>query len=444
MKRLEAILLSKMPIWITITVVVLTVAGTVMFSAIVEDAARRTSRSTGMDRVALEIARIPKSLRRLFFIHDLALSREQRFDGQAGLDLADTGRSPGGGGYLLLARYFPKPTSGRSRAKVTTLYELIDLSRRKTVHVWHLDPDSTRTDSPMDVLPDGSLVVDMGRYVTRLDACSNVEWTKRLKVHHSIERDADGNLWAPATGDQTEMFEEDELLEFSPSGEVLTRISLSDALARSGYRHLLYDLNRRSAGDSLHVNDVQPVLRDGPFWRRGDLFVSLRASSVVLLYRPATDEVVWLRAGPWLHQHDVDVVSESEISVFSNNTVRASDGRLGVLGANEVYIYDFATGETRSPWREAMRRHDVRTKTMGVATLLGDGGLVVQEHEYGRVLGLSADGARRWSYVNRGSDGQVYRLGWGRYLDAEYGAEVVHSVAVAGCTNSDPPAGGAD
>ena len=75
-----------------------------------------------------------------------------------------------------------------------------------------------------------------------------------------------------------------------------------------------------------------------------------------------------------------------------------------------------------------------------MATLLGDGGLMVEEHEYGRVLRLSADGARRWSYVNRGSDGRVYRIGWGRYLDAEYGAEVARSVAAAGCERSGPEA----
>ena len=132
---------------------------------------------------------------------------------------------------------------------------------------------------------------------------------------------------------------------------------------------------------------------------------------------------------------------DSEISVFSNNAVRIRDGERLVLGANEVYVHDFATGEARSPWREAMRRHDVRTPRMGTATVFGDGGLMVEEHDFGRVLRLSADGALRWSYVNRASDGRVYRLGWSRYLDAEYGAEVARSVAAADCTDSGPQAG---
>lgn len=137
-------------------------------------------------------------------------------------------------------------------------------------------------------------------------------------------------------------------------------------LVWNGYRHLLNDFIGYDR-NPLHLNNVQPVVRDGPFWRRNDLFVSLRTNSVVLLYRPATDEVVWLQSGPWLHQHAVDIVSDHEISAFSNNSVGTGDGEMRVLGAKEVYIYDFATSETRSPWRETLQRHEVRTPVRGSA-----------------------------------------------------------------------------
>ena len=436
MGRIEKLLLSKMPVWIVVSILALAAAGTVMFGTIVQYATERDLRNLDdgrvpglLSRVAIEIAESPRNLRRLLVVPHPVEAGRQRFDGQAGLDLADAVRFGGKGGYLLLTRHLPESTLDELKG-TTTLFELIDLSRRKTVHVWNMNSKAPN----VHLFPDGSLIALEDRQSTiRLDACSNVEWQKRWKAHHSIERDADGNFWTPV--------ETHGLLKFSPAGKALSRISLTGALTRSGYRHLLYSMPRHL--HRLHMNDVQPVLRDGPFWRRGDLFVSLRSNSVVLLYRPATDEVVWLRQGPWLHQHDVDVVSDSEISVFSNNAAKALDGRSLVLGANEVYVYDFATGEARSPWREAMRRHEVQTVVMGAATLLGDGGLIVEEHDYGRVLRLSADGALRWSYVNRASDGRVHRLGWNRYLDAEYGAEVARSVAAADCTSSSPQAGAA-
>ena len=452
MRRIEKILLSKVPVWIVVVVLMLAAAGTVGFGALVEHTASRKAALhlnneylPGLGRVALVIAGIPRNLHRLLFgRRHPAEARRQRFDGQAGLAFAfaDAAGSPGDGGrgYLFLARYLPKPTLDEPEGR-TILLELIDLSLRKAVHVWY--PDTELRDFAADVLPDGSLVLlAQNRYVARLDACANVEWWKlELKAHHSIERDADGNFWTSAKSSRHRLANgKDELLKLSSDGDVLARISLTDALTQNGYRHLLYDVDDYKP-NPLHVNDVQPVLRDGPFWRRGDLFVSLRTNSVVLLYRPATDEVVWLRQGPWLHQHDVDVVGDSEISVFSNNSVITWGGEYRVLGANEVYVYDFATGEARSPWREAMRRHDVRTVFKGAATLFGDGGLMVEEHNYGRVLRFSADGALRWSYVNRASDGRVYRLGWSRYLDADYGAEVMRSAAAAGCERSGPEEG---
>ena len=143
-------------------------------------------------------------------------------------------------------------------------------------------------------------------------------WERRLRASHSYERGVDGDFWSPWKVEPNTIhpdFVEDGFIRFSPDGEILSRIPLSGALMRAGHRHLLHGVAARSHGRPFNMNDVEPVLQDGSFWRRGDLFVSLRNSSVVLLYRSATDEVLWLQAGPWWHQHDVDVLSDSEISV---------------------------------------------------------------------------------------------------------------------------------
>ena len=72
----------------------------------------------------------------------------------------------------------------------------------------------------------------------------------------------------------------------------------------------------------------------------------------------------------------------------------------------------------------------------GQATVFGDGGLMVAENHYGRVLMLSAGGEPVWSYINQASDESD---GWGppvlrvRWLDAEYGAQVARSAAARDC-----------
>ena len=403
------------------------------FGAFMKDGAERsTPRGGALGRAAFRIGSTPASLYRRFLApHGDRRAEEQRFHGRAGLTFAES--SPPSPGYLVVARNVPFPDVAGA-----VVVEIIDLHRRKSVHSWR--PVSDDRLRRFNVLPDGSLLAGGGRQLTfRMDACSNVVWERPLRAHHSYERGVDGNFWSPWNVPNTTIphmdpdFEEDGVIRFSPAGEVLSRISLSGALMRAGHRHLLYGEPAHAHGEAFNMNDVEPVLQDGPFWRRGDLFVSLQVLSVVLLYRPATDEVLWLQAGPWLRQHDVDVLSGSEISVYSNNTFVDEDGDERVWGANEIYVHDFATGETRSPWREAMRRHDVRTRRRGGATLFGGGGVMLEEADQGRVLMLSPDGEEVWSYVNRASDGMVYEIQASRWLDAEYGAEVARSIASVDC-----------
>ena len=438
-RSLKKVLRSRVEFWLVAILLSLAALG---FGAFMKDGAERsTPRGGALGRAAFRIGSTPENLYLRFFGDQSrvrGLAREQRFHGRSGLTFAMThpragvARHDGEAGHLVVARHVPFP-DGRNSAVV----ELIDMDRRRIVHSWKLLPDANP--AQLHVLPDGSLISG-GRSMTyRMDACSNVVWSQPMEAHHSYERGVDGNFWSPwyvvpnTIPHTNPDFVEDGFIRFSPAGDVLSRITLSGALMRAGHGHLLYGLAAHAYGSPFHMNDVEPVLQDGPFWRRGDLFVSLRNSSVVLLYRPATDEVLWLQAGPWQLQHDVDVLSDSEISVYSNNTFVDENGDERVWGANEVHVHDFATGETRSPWREAMRRHDVRTRRRGGATLFGDGGVMLEEADQGRVLMLSPDGEEVWSYVNRASDGAVYQIRSSRWLDADYGRKVARSIASVDC-----------
>ena len=418
---LKRVLLSKVDLWIVAVLLSLTTLG---FGAFMKDGAERSApRGGALGRVAFRIGSTPQSL----------YHRWLTGLGQVSLPPPPSvARHGGEAGYLAVARFPPTEKDGDK----ATVVEIIDLDRRKSVHRWKRFPRESL--HRFNVLPDGSLLAGNMNRTFRMDACSNVVWEQPLRAHHSYERGVDGDFWSawhtsPNTiPHMNPDFVEDGVIRFSSAGEVLSRTTLTSALMQGGHTHLLYH-TERYARSLLQLNDVEPVLQDGPFWRRGDLFVSLRAVSVVLLYRPATDEVLWLQAGPWQRQHDVDVVSDSEISVYSNNTIFDEHDRARILGANEVYIHDFATGETRSPWREAMRRHDVRTLRRGGATLFSDGSVMLEEADSGRVLILSPDGEKVWSYVNRASDGMVYEILASRWLDAEYGGQVARSIALLDC-----------
>ena len=424
--------------WIVLLVLTIVLVGAVLFGGKVKTVAEG-GRRDWIGTAAIRVAGLPERVANVFDLFlgpPLASVREQRFEGRSGLVFPP---GPPDGGYLLLARH-----DGDRRIP---LVELIDLARRESIHEWRQDLDSTGAladlERPGRMMPhaieDGSLLFLNQGHLIMLNGCSQVQWVLgRPRFHHSIERDADGHFWVPYHVDPPPVpgagpgFVEDGMARISRDGRVLSLVPLSRALIAGGYGHLLYSMDR-PLNNLMHMNDVQPVLEDGAVWRRGDLFVSLRSPSVVLLYRPSSDEVVWIASGPWMHQHDVNVVGPHEISVFSNNAAWLGHGLREVLGANEVYLHDLVSGAARSPWRDALRRHDVRTLTQGRATVLADGDVFVEETNYGRALRVGADGKLRWSYVNRSDDGLLYVLTWSRYLDADAGARLAAAVTALDC-----------
>ena len=66
---------------------------------------------------------------------------------------------------------------------------------------------------------------------------------------------------------------------------------------------------------------MQPVLIDGEYFKKGDLFLNFRHTSMVMLYRPSTNDL-WYKQFPWEFQHDVDVLDLNRISVYNNNRLK--------------------------------------------------------------------------------------------------------------------------
>lgn len=395
--------------------------------------------------IILAVADFPEEVRRVFTLWFSPSARWEVAPAQPGQELSVPVRGDfQDPGYLLVSRYDGDRNEG--------IVELVRIHPWAVLHTWIPDAEyitgiTKKAKKEWQLImiphvsPDGALTATIGastsRGIARIDACSDVQWTMHDRVyHHSIEQDADGNFWAPYRVSPDPVAKsggEHGLARLSPSGELLSLVRITDAMIRAGYRYLLYSMVIPSHDVGLmHMNDIQPVLEDGPYWRRGDLFISLRNPSLVLLYRPSSDEVVWAQAGPWIHQHDVEIISPYEISVFSNNSASLKIGTAEDF--NEVMIYDFRTDETRSPWRESLAGHKVYTDVAGRATALDNGDVFVEETAKGRLLRVAADGTLRWSYLNRNRDGKVHWLGWSRYLDAATGTNLAQTLGAVNCS----------
>lgn len=449
---IERFLFAKVELWLLLLTALIGLACMIGFGTLVDRGLRSPEQSGHLERLAVRIAHAPSALFELRSYQPPQQARESRFEGQAGLSFASGAGAAAEDGYLLLSRY-----DSQARRFVV---ELVDLNRRVTIHRYAPDiaalnalsrldrrfvnlerdkaPDRYRMVHPF-LTADGGLIFQDDSPLVAIDVCSNVKWTLDGVFHHSIEQDADGNFWAPetiwppVTEGVAEFFLESGITQISPQGRVLFRRSIAQILSDNGMRHLVF--GRPYLDDPFHLNDIQPVLSDGPYWRRGDLFLSLRHLSMVLLYRPSTNRIIWSQQGPWSFQHDVSVVDDHTISVFNNNTESRASGEV-VNGTNDLVSYDFSTGRVYSPFRAAFQALDIRTVTEGRGAVLANGDAFVEETDYGRIVRLSPAGQERWRYVNAGERGAPYLLGWSRYLDGASYRAVVSRIQAAQCGGS--------
>jgi hypothetical protein len=187
--------------------------------------------------------------------------------------------------------------------------------------------------------------------------------------------------------------------------------------------------------DPIHLNEIRAAPSDTAYWKKGDLLLSARHLSTVFLYRPSTGKIVWHRMGPWLNQHSADFVDDHRISVFDNNVFGGAPSHQPFLEAgqnNRVFVYDFAKDELSQPYQELLAKAKPVTLSEGRARVLPDGGLFVEESNFGRILRFMPD-RLLWSFVNDYDKDRIGILSWSRYLTAEEAAVPLKALAGLPC-----------
>ena len=409
------------------------------------------SRKLGkISETALLIAETPLYLKEIFINPHRV--KQDRFPNKRGFEGYPNSQES----YLLLSRYDGDLKEG--------VVELIDLRNFKTIYNWNPDIDAfnknlakikdfknTKRDrndyrslikNPI-LTKDGGIIFGDLSPLRKIDKCSNLVFQKSEDAtHHSKEIDIDGNIWSPTyiypqtlkasqVGRKTPMkgYLDDGIVKFSAEGEIIFSKSVSQILIDNGLEHLLFtskELNRFNK-DPIHLNDIQPVNFDGEFWKKGDVFLSLRHQSMIILYRPSNNKIIWKLTGPFFHQHDVNILNNHKISIFNNNSKMFASGDY-VDGNNEMIIYDFKLKKSYSYLKDSLSKNDVRTITQGRGQILSNGDLFIEENNYGRLLYINSDGLLRWTHVNRAQNGAIFDYGWSRILNTKKDIENIKNL----------------
>ena len=215
---------------------------------------------------------------------------------------------------------------------------LVNLRNDSLIHLWQLEENSyvpnERVFSHAEplgpiVLSDRSVVLNMHltNNLLRLNSESEVMWQNNdYLFHHGINIDGDGNIWT-CTNEKAQLlpqritYLDDYITQIDVNtGEALFHKSVSEIFFENGLNRFIHGYGNVKGGDDpFHLNEVEPILEDGPNWKKGDLLISLRHRSTILLYRPSTNQILKLIQGDFLMQHDVDILNDSTISMFNNN-----------------------------------------------------------------------------------------------------------------------------
>ena len=139
------------------------------------------------------------------------------------------------------------------------------------------------------------------------------------------------------------------------------------------------------------------------------------------------------RREAWLAQHDVDIIDDHRIAIFNNNAFDRGKGWY-IDGVNDVTFYDFASDEVSSPYRAAMAELDVKTLTEGLFDFTAQGRLILEEENSGRLLIVERDGKPLTEFINRAKDGNIYELGWSRYVPQALGDAALATLSEKACT----------
>lgn len=287
------------------------------------------------------------------------------------------------------------------------------------IHRWRIDREKARQNErqfantePRNclLLPDRSLIaaLEESNNLYRIDKDSNIIWhnTSR-RFHHSLNPGPDSGIWACTSRNAAvkipsknkKLFYRDEYItKIDPeTGEVLYDKSVSDILLENGYANFVLGFANRLAShydsDPLHLNDIEPVFSDGPYWNTGDVFISLRHRSLIIHYRPENNQVIRLVFGPFLNQHDVDIISDSEISIFNNNgSMVGSKVRFGEQSSREsltqllnsnLVIYNYKDASFRTELDHHFLSEGLYTRTQGFQQRLSNGDYYVESQNDG-------------------------------------------------------------
>lgn len=329
-------------------------------------------------------------------------------------------------GYTFLTFDTGRPSTAR----------LVDM-QGKIVHEWHRGLREIWPDTPQrpggkaspdtaiawryaEMLPNGDVVATVksmgdtpdGYGLIKIDKDSKVIWSLPDGFNHHMSITEDGRIigmvheWrntrqrpVPGASYFPQRVLEDFIVEVSPEGKIISKVSLLDAIAEPEFRDLMGSAFFRNYStktwDRLHPNDIEIIdaafASHHPFMKPGMFLISLRDLDALVLFDPVAKKVTWAMRGPWLRQHDPDLLANGNILLFDN---RGDD-----IAGRGSRILEFDPSSGRVLWSYmGTKTQPFRSDKAGGQERLPNGNTLISEDDRGRIFEVTRDGKIVWEY----------------------------------------------
>jgi hypothetical protein len=258
------------------------------------------------------------------------------------------------------------------------------------------------------------------------------KWRVRGAFHHSIEPDACGNLWVCGAVEpesvskgkskmhhSNKVFHDQALVKISPSGKILQSVSVADLILNSRLEHLLYGSSNPNVNfDPIHLNQITPILSDSGVFKKGQILVSLRNISTILLIDPDSLSVVWHGSGYWMNQHCVMPFVPSTFSVLDNHSFASGEYWLNSAWRTRIVTHNIETGKFLEIPFNGESPRDFHFPIEGRALPVSSNHWMIEDCLNGTIMIFSKQRlVFKWS--NLYPDGTVGITSWCRYMSSE-------------------------
>lgn len=302
---------------------------------------------------------------------------------------------------------------------------LADLSG-KNVHRWLVPSPYVRCEWA-ELQENGDLlVVCVDHGLVRLDWKSHLIWGIDRKVHHDVAVKPDGTILTIShfkTSYEERSVWFDRLLTISPDGKVLKDWSSLDHLdelkkyIKPSYLDTPPSRSRKrerppeTGYDYFHTNTVEvlpktPLGESDPRFREGNLLVSMRNASVIMVLDPDDFSVQWSWGPGELElQHMPTMLPNGHILLFDNGTYRGFSRVLEIEPPSGKIVWKYEGAPPKSfysKWRGSVQRFD-------------NGNTLICEAERGHAFEVTPEGKIVWEFWNpelsgRGERRRIYRM----------------------------------